>query len=63
MRAMRIGTSWRTGPGQRAWVSMGPLGWLIFGLPLLAIALVYWTVFALVWLVVTAVAYARSYIR
>lgn len=44
---MRVGISRRG----NAWVSMGPLGWLIFGLPYLAVL----AVIALVSLIVTGV--------
>jgi hypothetical protein len=53
---MRFGMSWPTGRGRRQWVSYGPVGvavlfwvWIAVWLVWAALAIVYWTVYGLVW--------------
>lgn len=46
---MRMGMSWPPGNGRREWISMGPLGWLLFGWIFVLAAMVWLTV-QLAWL-------------
>jgi hypothetical protein len=45
---MRFGWSWPTGGGRRQWVSLGPVGMILFVLFVMPFVLCVWLIYALV---------------
>ena len=46
---MRVGYSWPLGHGRRAWISMGPIGWLLLIWLMLPLAAAWWALFIVLW--------------